>query len=838
MNQFVIFMVLVLALFITTLVVIGYFLYRKKARRAKDIERSLKMVPLLVKLPPQVVEEGSRDIRELIKENISKAEGVFNLLSGVATEKAGFYGKKHISFEIVAEGKLINFYIAVPVSILSAVQKSLTSGYPDIQIEKAEETNIFSQKSKIAGVQGGEIQLIKESFLPISTYKESDSDALSGMLSGLSSLQDHEGAAIQILVRPASTDWQKQAIHRAKQILDPNKKSDTPSSKILDFTLEVLKAPFKGSSDGDSKPQEKKQPDALDQKKSEMIEQKAKLPVFETLIRLVASSDEPNRAKVLVQDMMLGFSQLNLGGANGFKYISADSPQEVSTDFIFRFFPANKKKMVLNSAELATVFHLPSETIGISTQLDRRAAKEVPAPGGLPTEGLRMGLNIYHGVETPIFLTPDDKRRHVYIIGQTGTGKSVLLTNMMLQDAYAGRGFCFIDPNGDEAERLLGRIPPERAEDVIYFSPGDMEYPLGFNIMEYDRDHPEQRDFLVQEALGMLYKLYDPTHQGIIGPQFENWFRNAALTVMADPEGGTFLEIPKVFTDDEFLKKKFKHLTDPTVQSFWTGEMAQTDQRSKSDMLGYFASKFGAMANNEMLRNIIGQKHSALNFREVMDTNKILIVNLSKGLMGEQNAKMLGMIFVIKLQVAAMSRADIPEDQRVDFALYVDEFQNIATDSFATILSEARKYHFNLTVANQYIEQIDEQIRDAVFGNVGSMVIHRVGNDDAEYVAKQFAPQFSASDIANIPNHYAAAKIIAGGYPTTPFTMRGYPPVDNEVINVELQSAMRDLSRSKYGRPKAEVAAEVARSLESSSGEEPDFGGGDADDMGHNKLNA
>lgn len=814
MTQYYIFISLVFALFVVILCFIGFFWYRKISRRAKDIERSLKMVPLLVKLPPQEIDAGSRDIRDVIKENISKAEGVFNLLSGVATEKANFYGKKHISFEIVADGKLISFYIVVPASILSAVQKSLTSGYPGIQIEKAEDANIFSKKSKISGVQGGEIVLAKESFLPIATYKDSDNDALSGMLAGLSNLHENEGAAIQVMVRPVDSKWSKKAIERAKQVLDPNKKDNSGLNKTLDIISEILRAPFRtANSDQNQKPKEDKQPDELDRKKAEMIEQKAKSPAFETLIRIIASSDDTARAKVIAQDITLGFAQLSQGGANSFKYKPASQPQQVATDFIFRFFPANKKSTVLNSVELATIFHLPSEVVDIAVSLERKAAKEVAAPAGLPTEGLRIGLNEFRGVDTPIYLTPDDKRRHVYVIGQTGTGKSTVLTNMMIQDAAAGKGFCFIDPNGDEAEKLLGRIPPNRAEDVIYFNPGDMEYPLGLNIMEYDREKPELRDFLIQEAISMLYKIYDPNRQGFLGPQFENWFRNAALTVMSDPDGGTFLEIPKVYTDDEFLKKKFKHVTDPTVQDFWTGEMAQTDARTKSDMLGYFSSKFGAMANNEMLRNIIGQKHSAFNFREIMDNNKILIVNLSKGLMGEINAKLVGMIFVIKLQMAALSRADTPEAERVDFALYVDEFQNIATDSFATILSEARKYHFNLIVANQYIEQIDEQIRDAVFGNVGSMIVYRVGNEDSEYIAKQFAPQFSASDIANIPNHYAAAKIIANGYPTTPFSLHGDPPIDNEVINKELQAAMRDLSRSKYSKPKDEVAEEVRQSL-------------------------
>ena len=807
----------IVIIFIVAIAVGIFFFYRFKLRRRKDVERSLKMVPLLVKLPPKEVEEGNKDLREMIKENTARAESIFNLLSGISTDKSWLYGQKAVCFEIVAVGKLINFYVAVPVSLLSSVQKALSSAYPDIQIEKSEDVNIFSEVSKLNGVDGGEIKLDKISYLPINSYKESDTDALPGILSGLSNLTDKEGAAIQIMVRPAKASWAKKSIKYAKSILDPKGKPVDSTSKVLKAVSDAASTVSSGSKGEDK---DLRSIDDIDRKKAESIEQKAKSPVFETQIRLIASSEDTTRARMIIQDLAMGFSQLSQGGANKFNYVPAGGRRDLATDFIFRFFPASKDKTILSSVELATIFHLPSEVMSLSVNIERKASKEVAAPAGLPAEGIRLGTNFYQGNETPIFLTQEDKRRHIYIIGQTGTGKSTMLTNLMLQDAKNGAGFCFIDPNGDEAEKLLGRIPAERADDVIYFSPGDTEFPLGLNIMEYDRAHPEQKDFLVQEAIAMLYKLYDPQHQGIIGPMFENWFRNAALTVMADPEGGTFIEIPKVFTDDEYLKKKFKHVTDPTIQDFWIGQMSQTDAHSKSEMLGYFASKFGAIANNEMLRNIVGQKKSALNFRDIMDNRKILIVNLSKGLMGEINSKLLGMIFVVKLQMAAMSRADIPENDRVDFSLYVDEFQNIATDSFATILSEARKYHFNLTVANQYIEQIDEQIRDAVFGNVGSMVSYRVGNEDAEYLTKQFAPQFDMSTIANIPNYFAVAKIIANGAPTTPFSIKGDPPIDNNVINTELQANMRELSRRKYGRPKAEVDQEIISSLSTTLPEE------------------
>jgi hypothetical protein len=828
MNQFVIFMSVLFALFVVVLIFVGFFVYRRIVRHSKQVERSLKFVPLLIKLPPQEINEAqNRDEREMIKESVSRAEQMFNLLSGIVSEKAEVYGRRHIAFEIIAEAKQIYFYTSVPASLISTISKALAAGYPGVQVIRKEEINLFSQVSKIAGVTGGELKLAKDAILPISTYKTAERDAIAGMLAGLSNLDAGDAAAIQILVRPAPYRWVKRAHRRAKYYFTKKKQGFAPQA--LDFAGDVIRSPL-GTKEDEKK---SKEPNELDKKRGELVEDKVRLPAFECNIRLVASSDDPARAKLILQDMLLGFAQLAQYDANRFKFVKADSPQELATNFIFRFFREKTffaHQLILNSAELATIFHIPSELLELATPIERRGTKEIAAPSGMPATGLLLGTNVYRATQTPIYLSDNDRRRHLYVIGQTGTGKSTFLENLMLQDAAAGKGFAFIDPHGDTAEKMLGMIPPERAEDVIYFSPGDTEVPLGFNMMEYDPDKPEQKDFLIQEAIQMLYKLYDPQHQGIIGPRYEHWFRNAALTVMADPEGGTFIEIPKVFTDDEYLKKKFRYVTDPTVQDFWTGEMAQTDAHSKSEMLGWFVSKFGAFANNEIMRNIIGQKHSAFKFREVMDTNKILLVNLSKGLLGDLNAKLLGMIMVIKFQMAAMSRADTPEEQRPDFSVYVDEFQNFSTDSFATILSEARKYRLSLIVANQFISQLDEQVRDAVFGNVGSLTSFRVGTDDAEYMEKQYQPQFDKHDLINIPNFKLVAKIMANGVPTTPFSLDCQPPIGTP--NPEILQAMKDLSRSKYGRPKSEVAAEIMHSLDSGSYGDPQVGQAVSSGMG------
>ena len=795
-----------LVILIAVIVLLGFtgvvaFLFVQKSRHSKSVERSLKLVPLLIKIPPRETPTEGRDSREAAKENISKAEGVYRLLSGISAKKSRLHGQRYVGFEIVAIGKQIFFYVAVPSSLLEPVKKALSSGYPGVQIEQKEDVNFFSKEAKINGVMGGEFELKKSSYYPIQNYQMSEQDSLAGMLSGLSNLSEGDGAAIQVLIRPASSKWAKKSRSLAKRILDPDKKQG--SEKVIGMA---------GRKSEDDKPKGDKQPNMLEQKEIELLEGKSKFPAFETLIRVVASSDDIATANGIIDSIKLGFAQLTLTNSNAFEYKKAADIQKLTTDFIFRYFPVNKNRTVLNSVELATVFHLPSENLEMTAQVERKGMKEVAAPAGMSEEGMILGTNTYQGHEEIIRLSDEDRRRHFYAIGQTGTGKSLFLRNCIVQDMYAGKGVAFIDPHGDTAEELMAMVPPERAKDVIYFNPGDTEFPMGWNIMEFDPAHPEQKDFLVQEAISMLYKIYDPNKQGFMGPRFEAWFGKSALTFMADPNGGTFIEVPTVFTDYEYLKKKFKHVNDPVIQQFWTGEMAQTEQHSKSEMLGWFVSKFGAFANNEIMRNIVGQKQSAFDLREIMDDGKILFVNLSKGLLGDINSQLLGIMFIIKFQMAAMSRADTPESERRDYSVYIDEFQNYSTDSIATILSEARKYRLSMFMANQFISQLDEKVRDSVFGNVGSMIGFRVGPDDAEFLVKQFAPAFDAPDLVSIPNHYAATKIISKGVPTVPFSMKEImPPLGKP--KPEQLAAMKALSRARYAKPKAEVQAEIIKNL-------------------------
>ena len=808
----VIIIVSILAVFGTVFLTM-WFVSRSRLREAKNIERGLKMVPMLIHLPPisDDIDVGARDQRDIADENISKAQILYDIIASTARNgfRSKFYGQRHITFEIVASRGRVHYYTAVPVALVDVVQQAIVSAYPAARLEEVAEHNIFSPVGKISGTIGGELNLKDDYFQPIATFQETKRDSMSSLLNALSTLNSEDGAGIQFLLRPANKGWEKAAhSYVAKTRKNKGNKSGVGLG-AKDFASAIWKPP-KGTDE--VKPEEK-QLTNLEQSHLDSIEEKTRHTAYEVLIRVVASSNTAHKSQTILNNIVATFALFDSAGKNGFKFAPAQDIESFATAYIMRMFPPEANGNILNSVELATLFHFPDESNIPTSQLERQSSKQVDGPRNMPSDGLLLGYNIFRGVKKEVRLSDDDRRRHMYVVGQTGTGKSVFLKNLALQDMLNGKGFCFVDPHGDAVEDILSMVPKERTEDIVLFSPGETDYPMGLNLFEYDRDFPEQKDFLVQEAIDMLYKLYDPQHQGIIGPRYEHWFRNASLTVMADPEGGTFIDIPKVFTDDAFMKQKLKHVTDQAVLDFWNKEMAQTSDYHKSEVLGWFVSKFGAFMNNEMMRNTIGQTKSSFDFREIMDNKKILLVNLSKGKTGELNSKLLGMIFVMKFQAAAMSRANIDESQRVDFSLYVDEFQNFSTDSFATILSEARKYRLNLIVANQYISQLTDEIREAVFGNVGSLVSLRAGTNDADVLVKQFAPAFDAEDIIKLPNANAIVRLMIGGVPTEPFSMAPIPPLGH--TNFELQEALKKLSAAKYGRPKAVVDEEIKKRLAS-----------------------
>lgn len=806
----IIFVAIIALIIVAILSVVVFSQYRKIIREAKNYERGLKMIPMLIHIPPSTedIEANGRDERDLTEEILSEAQVMYNIIASTATKgfKSRLYGQRHISFEIIAQGGVINYYAVVPAVLTDVIGQAIHAAYPSARLEEVREHNIFSKAGKMSGVIGGELSLKKEYVYPIATYQESKRDAMSALLNALSSASEGDGVAIQVMIRPAFDGWTK----NSEYIVDKIKKDKGGSSRLTDifkprsFFSAFLKAP----EHKDIKPEDK-QLTSLEQGVIDAIEDKTRYAGYETLIRVVVSSNTSVRAQTILRNIIATFSLFDSSTNNGFKFNTAKNIDDLVTAYVFRFFPQSIKQNILNSVELATIFHLPNQSSITTSQVKRQAIKQVDGPVEVSEEGLFLGYNEFRGVKKPIRLSTNDRRRHTYIIGQTGTGKSVFLENLAYQDMMDGRGFAFIDPHGDSVEKLLGKVPKERVEDVIYFNPGDMDNPIGLNLFEFETK--EQQDFLIQEAIAMLYRLYDPGHTGIVGPRYEHWFRNAALTVMSDPNGSSFIDIPQAFIDQGFTNAKLKYVTDKTVLDFWYKEMAQTTEANKSEVLGWFVSKFGAFLSNEMMRNIIGQTKSGLNLREIMDNKKILLVNLSKGRTGELNSQLLGMIFVMKFQAAAMGRANIPEDERQDFALYVDEFQNFATDSFETILSEARKYRLNLILANQFMTQLTDEIRESIIGNIGTIISGRLGLTDAELLQKKFQPVFDAEDLTKLPNYQAIASVIINGVPSSAFSMGLVPPMGES--NNQLRETLKKLSAAKYGHPKSQVEADIFRRL-------------------------
>lgn len=729
-------------------------------------EKSLDMVTLLVSVP---------------EENEIKIDAMEQILSSFANTYKGakwkwlqrFTGQPFMSLEIVGTPKDIRFYISTPNKYRDLVEKQVFSVYAGADITPVDEPNIYTEDGKVEYAWLG---LKKVAHYPLKTYKEIPTDPLSAITSAFSKLTDGESVAIQLVISPTDGTWAKSG----KSFISSTKKSESNPEK----------ASYK-----------------VDARQLEAVENKCNKAGFETAIRIISVAPSSEIAKTNLANIKACFSQYEspwnkLSGRKiRFKNLFLE-------DYIYKY-PVifwGKVTSILSVDELSSIFHFPSRAIQ-TPNIYWLKAKKAPAPVDGPAEGLYIGDNVYRGITKKIFASPTDRQRHFYIVGQTGVGKSWLLADMALQDIKAGKGVCFIDPH-DTFESILERIPPERVEDVIYFDPGMTERPMGFNVMECDRE--DQKDFVTSSIINLMYKLYDPYKTGIVGPRFEHAIRNIMLTVMTEP-GATFIEIVRCLTDPSYVQYLLPKLNDPMVKRYWTDQIANTNEFHKSEVLDYIVSKFGRFITNTMMRNIIGQGKSAFNFRQAMDEGKILIINLAKGSIGEENSAFLGLVLIPKILIAAMSRQDQPEAMRRDFYLYVDEFQNFATQDFAVILSEARKYHLNLTVANQFISQMDEEVKNAVFGNVGSIASFRVGISDAGFLVKQFSPEFGEHDLLNLGTGEIYLKTMVNGVPKSPFSVAVAAVEKKKPGNPELAEMIKKLSSLKYGVPKEIVEAEIAK---------------------------
>ena len=791
-----------------------------KLRKAKKYERGLKMVPLLIHLPPQtddINSENGRDKRDIANEAISKAQVMYSILFSTITKglKSKVYGQRHFSLEIIARDNRIRYYAIVPAVLTETVAQAIQSAYPTARIEEKREENIFKGGAGLEAFAGAELSLNKEGYFPIATYEETKRDGQMAILNALSTVSHGEGAAVQILFRPAQKKWSTKA-KKYMENVHKGKSTSGFAGVVGNFALDVIRAPWEPP---EAHEKEERNPVTnVKQNELEAITNKLRYPAFETLIRIVASSSSSARSEAIVGGLVSAFSQFNSPELNGFRADYFRASKSHFLDYTLRSFDVRNRSNILNSVELATIFHLPEQNAIPNSQVERQLTKQVDGPSQLATEGLLLGTNEFRGVKKAIYLSQNDRRRHMYVIGQTGMGKSVFLENLAFQDMCDGLGFAFIDPHGDAVEALLKRVPEERIDDVIYFDPADIEHPVGMNMFEFT--DPDQKDFIVQEGISMLQSLFDPNNQGFFGARGQHMFRNAALLLMADPAGATFIDIPQCFTDPEFVKSKLKYVTDKAVYDYWTKEFPESQKSSEGgDIITWFSSKWGPFLSNTIMRNTLGQIKSGFNIREIMDNHKIFLVNLSKGRLGDINANLLGMIFVMKFQQAAMSRQDIPEHERQDFCLYVDEFQNFATESFESILSEARKYRLNLIVANQFMTQLTDKIREALLGNVGTIICGRVGVTDADLMVKAFSPTFTAEDLTKTPNYSAVAKVMMYDMPSAPFTM-SLPPSMGQP-NEELMESLKAYSATKYAKSRKEVEKEIAARWDSARQSKP-----------------
>ena len=774
-------------------------------KEGTSTDKALHMTLFEVTLPPPSDEaDKQKGFKEFIGAMEQFYAGMQSISEGNNNEKENYFT---LEVALGNQSDQVVVYVSVPNKHISLFEKQVLAFYHDAKVhEVTDDFNIFNENG---GSVGAYAQFSERSVLPIKTYDNIDHDPMNTILNVFSKLQTHgEGAAIQLVVAPAGNKF----INEFHMILDDVKDGMSVKNAADNF-YKFNKAFMKATKElifGIKKKEETKEKyiagrRAVDQGGAEKIANKIKSTIMKANIRVIASGETKERAEAILREIESSFNQFTEAASNSivFEKETGSGLKQLFHDFSYRTF-SNDKILPMNLKELASVFHFP---VGISSQPQLKEAKAgiAPAPIEMGHDGILLGINSYRGKDTEIRMAREDRVRHMYVIGQTGTGKTNIMLNMITQDIKNGDGCCYIDPHGTDIQTILSRIPKERIDDVIYFDPAYTARPMGLNMLEFDQRYPEQKTFVVNELMGIFNKLFDMKTSG--GPMFEQYFKNSAFLIMEDPESGcTLLEISRVLADKEFRDMKLAKCKNPIIKQFWVGAEQTTGEQSLANFVPYITSKFDNFISNDIMRPVVLQEKSVFNFRKIMDEKKILLVNLSKGRLGDINANLIGLVLVGKIQMAALSRVDMFGKPMNDFYLYIDEFQNVTTDSIASILSEARKYRLSLNIAHQYISQLEEGIKNAVFGNVGSMAVFRVSSEDAEFLEKRFQPVFKSSDIMKLDNYNAYMSMLVKGQPTKPFNLQTLAP---EAGNLELVDSLKELSYLKYGRDREEIEDEI-----------------------------
>lgn len=748
---------------------------------------------------PEAQPENDQDNNKYkhFKELVSSMEQFYAGMMAVEEPYAGELGHFTMELAVPSDHPHLKFYAAVPNRRADLFEKQILSIYPDAVIQQQpNDYNIFSQD----GTTLASVATLSRSYpLSLKDFTEFDYDPMNLVFNAFGKLQaEGEGAALQVVIRPrvAKYDYVFRKVLKLLRAGESRTYAFEVSENLASEFFREVRWLFR--------PPMKDREQYVDEATIQAVEKKRSSAMTETNIRLLASSPDAMRAKQTLGELEASFNQFEDPKGNRiiFKRVEGGNLRQTLRAFTWRTF-SHSFKLPLSIREITTLFHFPPKGAKSSPHLKQSRFTSAAAPLELPKDGVLLGTNTFRGATNEIRLGESDRMRHLYVVGQTGTGKTSFMKTLIEQDIKAGNGVCFIDPHGNDVLDVLAVVPPERYEDVIYFDPAYIDRPFGLNLLEYDPRFPEQKTFIVNELLAIFKRLYGDVPESM-GPAFEQYFRNATMLVMEDPaSGSTMLDIARVLSNSEFRNHKLLRSNNPVVNQFWTEIATRAEgEASLQNIVPYITNKFDDFTANDFMRPIVGQQESSFKFREVIDTKKILLVNLSKGRLGERNANLLGLILVGKLFMAALSRADSPGANLPPFYLYIDEFQNITTDSIPGILSEARKYKLSLTIAHQFLKQIDEKIRDAVFGNVGSMAVFRVGEEDGEFFAKQFAPTFTALDFVNIENYNAYIRMLAHGVPQKPFNIKSLPPSKG---NIEQIDDLRELSYLTYGRDRASV---------------------------------
>ncbi|MCD5385203.1 type IV secretion system DNA-binding domain-containing protein [Candidatus Gracilibacteria bacterium] len=804
MNYYIIFSILIA-------IIIAFFIVIKIIKNKINYKRTLDLTFLKITLPKKDSDlDEKKETTKDFKEMIGLMEQLYSSLKSIYSNKIikKIIGQDLISFEYISHEGQIFFYVIIPKNYKYLIEKQINGFYTDAIIEETTEVNIFKNRKYIEATY---LNTTKEFYFPIKTYNKLESDPINNITNAFSKLEEDESAVIQILLKPVQDDWQNECSKASSKLMKGKKTGFTlnPLKLLLGF-FEVIFT----SNDDEKSNNNEDNTSALTQERSKTLDEKGDKTGFETIIRVIATGNDKHMVETELKNITSAFTQFSYPDFNKFSNTIYHNKKSLIKNYIFRYFkkPIYLKKMILNTEELASIFHFPHIKYNNTPEIKWQNFKIVKAPNNIPKEGLLLGYNIHRGVKKEIRIKNEDRFRHFYVIGQTGTGKSSIMQVMARQDFKNGEGACIIDPHGDLARDVLPFIPRERADDVIIFDPSDLDRPMGLNLLEADT--PEEKELVAMDALNMMIKLFG---NEIFGPRIQDYFRNAVLTLMDYPQGGAITDVVRLFTDEEFQKDRVRHVQNPIVKAWWETTYAKMGDREKAEIIPYFAAKFGQFTTNKMMRNIIGQVKSSFDILDIMQNKKILLVNLSKGRLGDLNSKLLGMILVSKIQMAAMRRDKIPKEERSDFFLYIDEFQNYVTDSIESILSEARKYRLSLNIAHQYLGQLEQSdaltksslnLKQAIFGNVGTIMSYKIGPEDGEFMAKYYAPTFSEQDLVNMDKFKATMKLSVDNQPTTPFSVIPVNPY-LESGDMKLAKAYTELSRLKYGRDVNFVSKEI-----------------------------